>query len=89
MIPLPHPARYNHRRLKPSWGSQEHVEVMLCDAMQGPRCSLRSRTMYSDCQPDYLKITALNTPNVVVVSIPGLANDGCHFRFGAVSKSVS
>lgn len=35
--------------------------------MQGPRCSLRSRTMYSDCTPDYLKITALNLPNVVLV----------------------
>ncbi|KAK9809994.1 hypothetical protein WJX72_003068 [[Myrmecia] bisecta] len=34
---------------------------------QGPRCSIRSRNMYSDCNPDYLKMTALNIPAAVVV----------------------
>ncbi|KAL0017971.1 hypothetical protein WJX77_003319 [Trebouxia sp. C0004] len=33
---------------------------------QGPRCSLRSRAMYSDCTPDYLKMTALNIPAALV-----------------------
>jgi hypothetical protein len=33
---------------------------------QGPRCSIRSRTMYSDCNPDYLKITLLNIPAVLL-----------------------
>lgn len=42
---------------------------------QGPRCSLRSRTMYSDCQPDYVKITALNLPNVVLVLLALFAFD--------------
>ncbi|KAK9801394.1 hypothetical protein WJX73_005958 [Symbiochloris irregularis] len=42
---------------------------------QGPRCSLRSRTMYSDARPDYLKITALNIPNVVLVLLTLFAVD--------------
>ncbi|DBB01107.1 TPA: hypothetical protein ACH3X1_000999 [Trebouxia sp. C0004] len=33
---------------------------------QGPRYSLRSRAMYSDCTPDYLKMTALNIPAPLV-----------------------
>ena len=36
--------------------------------LQGPRCSIRSRAMYSDCTPDYIKMTALNIPAAVVVS---------------------
>ena len=35
--------------------------------LQGPRCSIRSRAMYSDCTPDYIKMTALNIPAAVVV----------------------
>jgi hypothetical protein len=31
-------------------------------AAQGPRCSLRTRNVYSDCNPDYLKMTLLNLP---------------------------
>ncbi|GMH45776.1 hypothetical protein BSKO_13739 [Bryopsis sp. KO-2023] len=33
----------------------------------GPRCSLRSRKMYSDLRVDYLKMTLLNIPAVVLV----------------------
>lgn len=29
---------------------------------QGPRCSIRSKKMYSDAYPDYLRMTALNIP---------------------------
>lgn len=29
---------------------------------QGPRCSIRTKKMYSDCTPDYLRMTALNIP---------------------------
>jgi transcription elongation factor Elf1 len=34
---------------------------------QGPRCSLRTRNMYSDANPDYLKMTALNVPATIAV----------------------
>lgn len=34
---------------------------------QGPRCSIRSRKMYSDLDVDYLKMTALNIPASLVV----------------------
>ena len=34
---------------------------------QGPRCSIRSRKLYSDATPDYLKMTLLNLPAAVVV----------------------
>lgn len=30
--------------------------------IQGPRCSLRTKNMYSDSKPDYIKMTALNIP---------------------------
>lgn len=33
---------------------------------QGPRCSLRSKNMYADATPDYLKMTLLNLPATVV-----------------------
>lgn len=36
-------------------------------ALAGPRCSLRSRKMYSDLQIDYVKMTLLNIPAVVLV----------------------
>eukprot|EP00798_Chlamydomonas_sp_ICE-L_P003887 gene3887-13953_t len=36
-------------------------------AAEGPRCSLRTKTMYSDADPDYLKMTLLNLPAVLVV----------------------
>lgn len=38
-----------------------------CD-MQGPRCSIRSKNLYSDCNPDYFKMVGLNLPAAVVVS---------------------
>lgn len=34
---------------------------------EGPRCSLRSRSMYSDTQVDYLRMTAINIPAALVV----------------------
>lgn len=34
---------------------------------QGPRCSLRSKKMYSDAYPDYLRMTALNLPAALLV----------------------
>lgn len=34
---------------------------------QGPRCSLRSKKMYSDAYPDYLRMTALNVPAALLV----------------------
>lgn len=34
---------------------------------QGPRCSIRSKKMYSDAYPDYLRMTALNIPAALLV----------------------
>ncbi|PNW81042.1 hypothetical protein CHLRE_07g340200v5 [Chlamydomonas reinhardtii] len=34
---------------------------------QGPRCSIRSKKMYADAEPDYLRMTALNLPGVLFV----------------------
>lgn len=34
---------------------------------QGPRCSIRSKKMYSDATPDYLRMTLLNIPAAVAV----------------------
>lgn len=36
-------------------------------AAQGPRCSIRSKRMYSDAVPDYLRMTALNLPAALLV----------------------
>lgn len=36
-------------------------------ALSGPRCSIRSRAMYSDLRVDYLRMTALNIPAVGIV----------------------
>jgi hypothetical protein len=33
----------------------------------GPRCSIRSKRVYTDATPDYLKLTLLNVPAAVVV----------------------
>lgn len=33
----------------------------------GPRCSIRSRRMYSDAKPDYLKLTLINVPAALLV----------------------
>lgn len=33
----------------------------------GPRCSIRSRRVYSDATPDYLKLTLLNVPSALLV----------------------
>lgn len=33
----------------------------------GPRCSIRSKKVYTDASPDYLKLTLLNVPAAVVV----------------------
>ncbi|XP_024524487.1 PGR5-like protein 1B, chloroplastic [Selaginella moellendorffii] len=35
-------------------------------AIEGPRCSLRSKKVYSDCTVDYLKMTLLNLPAVLI-----------------------
>ena len=37
-------------------------------ALQGPRCSIRTKKMYSDITVDYLKMTLLNLPAVLLVS---------------------
>lgn len=34
---------------------------------QGARCSIRSRTMYSDAKVDYLRMVSLNAPAVITV----------------------
>lgn len=34
---------------------------------QGPRCSIRTKQMYSDAQPDYLRMTLLNVPAALLV----------------------
>jgi len=34
---------------------------------EGPRCSIRTKKMYSDAQPDYLRMTALNVPAATLV----------------------
>lgn len=34
---------------------------------QGPRCSIRTKNMYSDAAPDYLRMTLLNLPAAVIV----------------------
>ncbi|KAJ9506088.1 hypothetical protein QJQ45_002491 [Haematococcus lacustris] len=36
-------------------------------AAEGPRCSLRTKKMYSDCEPDYLRMLALNVPAALLV----------------------
>ncbi|CAL8460669.1 g199 [Coccomyxa elongata] len=36
---------------------------------QGPRCSIRSRRIYSDATPDYLKMTLLNLPAAVLTLV--------------------
>lgn len=36
-------------------------------AAQGPRCSLRSKRMYADASPDYLRMVALNVPAALLV----------------------
>ena len=34
---------------------------------QGPRCSIRSKNMYSDLEVDYVKLLLLNLPGVLLV----------------------
>lgn len=41
--------------------------VLSCCCLQGPRCSIRSKKMYSDATPDYLRMTALNLPAALLV----------------------
>jgi hypothetical protein len=36
-------------------------------AAEGPRCSIRSKKMYSDCEPDYLRMLVLNLPAALLV----------------------
>lgn len=36
---------------------------------QGPRCSIRSRAVYSDAQVDYTKMVAINIPPALLVSL--------------------
>jgi hypothetical protein len=46
------------------------LALSMCSrAFQGPRCSIRSKSMYSDLSVDYLKMTLLNAPAVLLVSI--------------------
>ncbi len=40
--------------------------------MQGPRCSIRTKNMYSDLEVDYLKMLLLNLPGVLLVTLPAL-----------------
>ncbi|KAG8382319.1 hypothetical protein BUALT_Bualt05G0065100 [Buddleja alternifolia] len=50
--------------------------------VEGPRCSLRTKKVYSDLSVDYLKMFLLNVPAAVVAL--GLANKFCssdYFRF--------
>lgn len=35
---------------------------------EGPRCSLRTRTMYSDASVDYLRMLGINIPAALLVS---------------------
>ena len=37
---------------------------------QGPRCSIRSKRVYSDTSVDYSKMLALNLPGVLLVRAP-------------------
>lgn len=36
-------------------------------AAEGPRCSIRTKKMYADCSPDYLRMLALNVPATLLV----------------------
>eukprot|EP00199_Chlamydomonas_sp_CCMP681_P002468 CAMPEP_0119106584 /NCGR_PEP_ID=MMETSP1180-20130426/5042_1 /TAXON_ID=3052 ORGANISM="Chlamydomonas cf sp, Strain CCMP681" /NCGR_SAMPLE_ID=MMETSP1180 /ASSEMBLY_ACC=CAM_ASM_000741 /LENGTH=338 /DNA_ID=CAMNT_0007091947 /DNA_START=36 /DNA_END=1052 /DNA_ORIENTATION=- len=36
-------------------------------AAEGPRCSLRSKKMYADAKPDYLRMLAINVPAALLV----------------------
>ena len=36
---------------------------------QGPRCSIRSKNMYSDLEVDYPKMLLLNLPGVLLVRV--------------------
>jgi len=38
-------------------------------SLQGPRCSIRSKKMYSDITIDYIKMTLLNLPAVLLVTL--------------------
>lgn len=42
---------------------------------QGPRCSLRTRNLYSDANPDYLKMTLLNLPATIGILLGLFAID--------------
>jgi hypothetical protein len=44
-------------------------------AIRGPRCSIRSRVMYSDAEVDYLRMVALNVPAAVTVLLALFALD--------------
>ncbi len=47
---------------------EHHANGRLCLCCpQGPRCSIRSRKLYSDATPDYVKMTLLNLPAALVV----------------------
>jgi hypothetical protein len=54
-------------------------------AAQGPRCSIRSRKMYSDATPDYLKMTLLNLPaSLLLLSLLFVADYLTGFQISSV-----
>ena len=44
-----------------------HLTKQSSCILQGPRCSIRSKNIYSDANPDYLKMTLLNLPAAILV----------------------
>lgn len=67
-------ATISYNRGKPILSDEEYdelrVELKSQDSIvvaAGPRCSIRSRKVYSDAKPDYLKMTLLNVPAALLV----------------------
>ena len=67
-------ATISHSRGKPILTDEEYDELKgeliksnSVVTRAGPRCSIRSRRMYSDAIPDYLRLTALNLPAALLV----------------------
>ena len=45
-----------------------YILIMYLACLQGPRCSIRSKNIYADANPDYLKMTLLNLPAAILVN---------------------
>lgn len=67
-------ATMSYNRGKPILSDEEYdelrAELKAKDSVvvaAGPRCSIRSRKLYSDAKPDYLKMTLLNVPAALLV----------------------